>query len=247
MKKRSNYFQNMSKLMLLFVFLGFAPSFYLKFLISDYPFYPDGLPLPHIIHGIILTVWYTFLVLQTQLIQSGRFSQHKQLGMFGVGWAVFVITSTIWVISVFPKRMEHLAQQLQSTVEEVEPGLSFILWLDVFMCVLFVVFLTIAFFKRHQASIHKRLMLFTGLVFIFAATNRMAGSISHITNLDISMPLGLLLLLSLTGSLLLHDYKTIGKILPISLWCFGLYWICVVLSFVISVTEYGKIIYSGSI
>lgn len=237
MKTQSLYFRNMSRTLLLLVFLGFAPSFYLKFLLDNNSFYPDGLPLPHVVHGIILTVWYAFLVLQTSLIQSNRYRLHQRLGWFGAGWAVLVVASTVWVISLFPKRMEHLAQQLQTTVEEIEPGLSFILWLDVFMCLLFVGFLTTAIVKRNEAAIHKRLMLYTGLVFIFAATNRMAGSITSITGLDISMPLGLLLLVSLTGSLLLHDRKTHGKIMGVSWWCFGLYWVSVVLSLVISSSD----------
>ncbi|TPV32776.1 hypothetical protein FJ651_10700 [Paucihalobacter ruber] len=229
----------MSRIMLVFVFLGFAPSFYLKPLIGDYPFYPDGLPWPHIIHGIILTVWYVLLVLQTGFIQSNRIQIHQKLGWFGASWALLVVASTVWVIFLFPNRMIKLANQLQSTVEEVEPGLAFILWLDVFMCLLFIAFLSMAILKRNQPAIHKRLMLYTGLVFIFAATNRFAGIISHLTDLPLSMPLGLLILLVLTGSLLFHDRKTQGRILPVSWWCFGLYWVASVLSMVISNTNWG--------
>lgn len=228
--------------MLLFVFLGFAPSFYLKPLIGEYPFYPNGLPIPHLVHGFILTVWYIFLLIQTSLIQASRVSFHKRIGWFMVVWAAFVLASTVWVISVFPNRMKTLAQQLQSTVEEVEPGLSFILWLDVFMCLLFLSFFIIAIYKRNKSAIHKRLMLYTGLVFIFAATNRLAGSIGFLTGLNISMPLGLLILLSLTTSLLFHDRKAYGKILPISWWCFGLYWLAIILSLAISTTSWGNII-----
>jgi len=75
----------MSRILLLLVFLGFAPSFYLKFLLDNNSFYPDGLPLPHVVHGIILTVWYVFLVLQSSLIQSNRYSLHQRLGWFGAG------------------------------------------------------------------------------------------------------------------------------------------------------------------
>jgi hypothetical protein len=239
MKRNSKYFQNMSRIMLLFVFLGFAPSFYLKPLMGDYHFYPDGLPIPHIIHGIILTAWYVLLTMQTSFIQTNRIRIHQKFGWFAAFWALLVIISTIWVIFLFPKRMINLAHQLQSSVEEVEPGLAFILWLDVFMCVLFVAFLIIAIVKRHQPAIHKRLMLYTGLVFIFAATNRLAGIISHLAELNISMPLGLLILLALTASLLIHDRNVHGKILPVSWWCFGLYWIASVLSMFISNTEWG--------
>jgi hypothetical protein len=239
MKRRSRYFQSMSRIMLLFVFLGFAPSFYLKFLVNDYYFYPDGLPVPHIVHGIFLTVWYVLLVIQTGLIQKSRFEMHQRLGWFSTGWAALVVASTVWVISVFPKRMENLAQQLQSTVEEVEPGLSFLLWLDTFMCLLFVAFLVTAIVNRKQSDIHKRLMLFTGLVFIFAATNRMAGTVGQLTGLNIGMPLGLLILIALTSSILFHDRKAHGKILPISWWCFSLYWLSIALSMAISSTQWG--------
>lgn len=232
----------MTNIMLLFVFLGFAPSFYLKFLIGDYSFYPDGLPWAHIIHGVILTVWYVFLAVQTSLIQSHRVHLHQRLGWLGAGWAVLVITSTVWVISIFPNRMKILAQQLQSSVEEVEPGLSFILWLDVLMSILFIAFLTTAIARRSKPDIHKRLMLYTGLVFIFAATNRMAGSIGQITGSNIGMPLGILILLALTASLLIHDRKTHGKILPVSWWCFGLYWLAIAMSILISGTPWGEAI-----
>lgn len=243
MKSRTSYFHNMSRIMLLFVFLGFAPSFYLKFLVDEHYYYPNGLPLPHIVHGIILTVWYALLVIQTGLINTNRIQQHQRLGRFGIAWAALVIASTVWVISVFPKRMENLAQQLQSTIDEVEPGLSFLLWLDTFMCLLFVAFLITAVAKRKQSDIHKRLMLFTGLVFIFAATNRMAGSIANITSMNIAMPLGVLILLLLTTSLLFHDRKTLGKVLPVSWWCFSLYWISVALSMALSASPWGNSVF----
>lgn len=240
MKSKTTYFQNMSRIMLALVFLGFAPSFYLKALVEEQFYYPDGLPVPHMIHGFILTIWYIFLVIQTNLIQTRRIALHQRLGRFGVVWATFVLSSTIWVISVFPNRMNILATQLQSTVGEVEPGLASILWLDVFMSLLFIVFLITAIIKRNQADIHKRLMLYTGLVYIFAATNRLAGTIGEITGVSmIIMPIGALILLMLTASLLVHDRRMYGKILPVSWWCFGAYWAFTILSQVISNTAWG--------
>jgi len=243
MEVRSKYFHYMSRIMLLFVFLGFAPSFYLKPLMGEYFLYPNGLPFPHIVHGCILTIWYVFLVVQTGFIRSDRYQLHQKAGWFGAFWAVMVVASTLWVIAVFPARMKSLAEQLQSAVEEVEPGLAFILWLDIFMCILFVVFLTVGIISRHRPQIHKRLLLYTGLVFIFAATNRLAGTIGYLSGLEISMPLGLLILLSLTASLLVHDRQSYGRILPVSWWCFGLYWMATVLGFVISNTSWGAAIF----
>jgi len=244
MKNRSNYFYIMFWILLILVFIGFAPSFYLKPLISEHPFYPDGLPGSHIVHGVILTLWYIFLVVQSGWVNYNKVHIHRKLGWIGVTWAVLVVSSTVYTVSLFPERMVALAQQLNSTVEEIEPGLVSILWLDVFMCLLFVVFFTLAVLQRNKPDIHKRLMLYTGLVFIFAATNRVAGILGYLTGSDISFILGFLLLLALTVSVLFHDYKTKKRILPISWWCFGLYWLAIVLSIIITETAFGSIILS---
>ncbi len=239
---RSNYFYTMFWILLVLVFLGFAPSFYLRPLVTEQPFYPDGLPNPHRVHGIILTIWYIFLVVQSGWIKYNKVHIHRKLGWFGVTWAVLVLFSTAYTVSIFPERMVVLAQQLNSTVAEIEPGLVSILWLDVFMSLLFVVFFILAILQRNNPDIHKRFMLYTGLVFIFAATNRVAGTIGYLTFSSITPVLGSLLLLSLTASVLVHDYKTRKRILPVSWWCFGLYWLAIVLSMVIGETSVGAII-----
>jgi hypothetical protein len=242
MKKHSDYFYTMFWILLMLVFIGFAPSFYLKPLVPEQPLYPDGLPNPHVIHGIILTIWYIFLVVQSGWIKYKKFHIHRMLGWFGAAWAALVLASTIWVITVFPDRMEQLAQQQNSTVDEVEPGLISILWLDIFMCALFIGCFTIAIIKRNQSVIHKRLMLYTGIAFIFAAVFRVGGITSYLLDSNVGMLFSLLILVSLTVSLLIHDYKKLGKIQPVSWWCFGLYWLAIVLSNVIAETAFGSII-----
>jgi len=244
MKDRPRYFYTMFWILLVLVFFGFAPSFYLKHIAPEQPLYPDGLPNPHILHGVILTIWYIFLVVQSGWINYNKIHIHRKLGWFGAAWAVLVLASTIWVITVFPDRMEQLAQQQNSTVDEVEPGLISILWLDIFMCALFVGCFTIAIIKRKQPVIHKRLMLYTGIAFIFAAVFRIGGIASYLLDSDVGMLLSLLILVSLTVSLLIHDYKKHGKIQPVSWWCFGLYWLAIVLSNVIAETAFGSIILS---
>jgi hypothetical protein len=112
MKARSDYFFIMNCLFLALVFLGFAPSFYVKFLVPDQPFYPQGLPVLYIFHGIVLTVWYVFLVFQSGLIRSNKLVIHRKTGWFGAFWAVLVLGSTLWVIQFFPGRMEQLASDL---------------------------------------------------------------------------------------------------------------------------------------
>lgn len=242
MESRSNYFHIMFWIMLVLVFIGFAPSFYLKTLVPEQPLYPDGLPNAYIFHGITLTIWYIFLVLQSGWIKYRKIQIHRKMGWFGAFWAVLVLASTIWVITVFPDRIEQLAQQQNTTVDDVEPGLISILWLDIFMSALFISCITIAIIKRGHSIMHKRLMLYAGISFIFAAVFRVGGIISYLGAGGVGMVVSLLILLALTVSLLIHDYQKLGKIQPVSWWCFAVYWLSFVLSNVIAETSLGSIV-----
>jgi hypothetical protein len=238
--QRSNYFYGISIAFLLIVFFGFAPSFYLKFLVGDQEYYPEGLPVPHMVHGFILTTWYVFLVLQTRLIQSRRAKVHMQLGWFGVSWSVLVVLSTCWVISVFPARMQWLAEKMNSSVDHVEPGLASILWMDVFMTIMFIVCIAGGIINRKKPAIHKRLMLYSGIAYLFAATYRIGGNLSYETKIPILGITGTLTLLLLTGSLFWHDWKRFGKILPVSWQCFIAYWILTIGAKMVGNTAWGK-------
>jgi hypothetical protein len=242
MESRPSYFHIMFWIMLVLVFIGFAPSFYLKTLAPEQPLYPDGLPNAYIVHGITLTIWYIFLVVQSGWIKYRKIQTHRKMGWFGAFWAVLVLASTIWVITVFPDRIEQVAQQQNTTVDQVEPGLISILWLDIFMCFLFVGCIIIAIIKRNQAVTHKRLMLYAGIAFIFAAVFRIGGIVSYLGAGAVGMVVGLLILVALTVSLLIHDYQKLGKIQPVSWWCFAVYWLSFVLSNVIAETSLGSII-----
>lgn len=236
----SSYFKIMSWVFLGLVFVGFAPSFFLKFLVDDQPFYPNGLPIPYIFHGLILTAWYILFVVQTTLIQNRNLSLHRKMGVFGAIWALFVLASTFWVISLFPGRMAELALDLGKTVDDVEPGLSGILWLDFFMSLLFAAFVSLGISERKKPEKHKRLMFFAGLVFLFAAVFRVGGIIGLLGGFSLGPFLGLGILLTISISLLFHDRIKLGKVLPLTWGCFGFYWLGVILSFVLGESAWGK-------
>lgn len=235
----SSYFKIMSWIFLSLVFIGFAPSFFLKFLVDDQPFYPNGLPLPYIIHGLVLTIWYVLMVFQTTLIQKRNLRLHRKMGFFGAIWAFLVLASTLWVISLFPPRMAELANHLGKTIEEVEPGLAGILWLDFFMSLLFVGFMGLGISERKNPDIHKRLMFFSGLVFLFAAVFRLGGIIGLLAGFDAGPILGIGILILISISVLFHDKVKLGKVLPLTWTCFGLYWLAVILSFALGEMEWG--------
>jgi len=228
------------RIFLALVYIGFAPSFYLNFLVDDHPLYPRGLPWAYIVHGVVLTGWYLLFVVQSSLIVSGNRALHRRLGYLGAVWAVGVLATTWWAVRMFPNRMQELALETGQTVAEVEPGLAGILWLDVFMSLLFLGFVAGGTLHRSRPREHKRLMLFAGLAFLFAAVFRVSGMVGHLTGLAFGPLLGLLLLVVLWLSVLIHDRRAEGRVLAVTWTAFGLYWVAVVSSFLLGGSSWGE-------
>lgn len=64
----------------LIVFVGFAPSFYLKNVIHA----PPPLSVLTVTHGVIYTAWMVLFIAQVWLIDAGKPAIHRQLGILGV-------------------------------------------------------------------------------------------------------------------------------------------------------------------
>lgn len=73
-------------LVLVIVFAGFAPTFYLKGLFGTAPL--TNLLLAH---GLVMSTWIALLVVQTALVESGRTNLHRRLGVVGAGVAVLLV------------------------------------------------------------------------------------------------------------------------------------------------------------
>ncbi len=73
-------------LVLVIVFAGFAPTFYLKGLFGTPP-------LSNLLfaHGLIMSTWIALLVVQTALVEFGRTDLHRRLGVAGAGVAVLLV------------------------------------------------------------------------------------------------------------------------------------------------------------
>src|SRR5262245_13474356 len=72
--------------LLLIVAIGFARTYYLKFLF-DVP--PLGV-LIHL-HGVLMTMWVALFVTQIWLVSSNRVRVHQRLGYFGIFLAILII------------------------------------------------------------------------------------------------------------------------------------------------------------
>lgn len=239
-RRKDTYFNWISRIFFFLVFLGFAHSFFLKFLSGEDFFYPGGLPIFHISHGIILTVWYGLFMIQTQLVHIRKTKFHRKLGYFGAFWAILVLGSTLIVIHKFPQRMVELSQRSGLPIEEFEAGMEGLLWQDFFMCILFLGFISLGILHRNQPAIHKRLMFFGMLVFLFAAANRMGGRLAHDTGIEQLFFIAPAILVLLSSSILWYDWKTARKIYPVSWIGFVLYWGCTFLASYLGELESAK-------
>ncbi|MCW5898488.1 MAG: hypothetical protein KIT10_04380 [Flavobacteriales bacterium] len=238
---RSAFFPVAHAILLLIVLLGFMPSFLLRSLfpqpaVLDMPVLP-GL---FVVHGIILLLWYVLLLVQPMLIRSGRADLHRRLGLAGAALAVAVMVSTVLMVLRFPTRMVALSAERGVPVEELEPGLNMILWLDLFMLLLFVGFFAAAMAQRNKPQAHKRYMFFAGVALVFAATGRIGGQVSAALGMDVGIPLGLLIMLGLTTSLLVHDRTSLGRVTRTSWVCFGTYWVATLLSMAAGMADEGE-------
>ena len=80
------FFSGMALLMLVTVFVGFGPTYYLAGVFRA--------PLPSLIihlHGAAFSCWVLLLITQTSLVLAGRVDIHRRLGMAAFGLACLMV------------------------------------------------------------------------------------------------------------------------------------------------------------
>jgi hypothetical protein len=93
------FFPGIAWLMLIIVFVGFAPTYYLAGLVRA--------PLPATIvhvHGALFSCWILLLIAQTSLVAAGRVNIHRRLGIAGFTLACLMIIAGVWVATEFLAR-----------------------------------------------------------------------------------------------------------------------------------------------
>ena len=150
------FYSRMAIMLIAVVFIGFAPSFYLKGIVPAYPRPNPTLPPAVLFHGLTFTLWMILLVLQTQLIATRRVETHMKLGKAAMFVAIALLPimylTAVWGVA----RQSH---------PPFTDGLN---WTAIPLAVIptfgFLVYQ--AWRRRKQAQWHKRLML--GATIIFA-------------------------------------------------------------------------------
>lgn len=151
-------------LLVAFAFVGFS-RFYLHG--RSYP----GRPIPEpikllvIAHGVSMSLWLLFLVLQTTLISVRNVKLHMRLGMFGAGLAVAIVVLGVW-LAIMSARVTPPEARIWSMTPKQFMAVPMI------SVLVFGAMVGIAIWKRKKPAIHRSMIISATLVTMSAAVSR---------------------------------------------------------------------------
>lgn len=191
------FYGRMALAIIIAIFIGFAPSFYLFQMVS-YPRPNPPLTALTITHGLAATAWLAIFYTQVRLVAAKRRDIHRQLGVWGMALALLILPI------IYFTAMEAIPRGLHPPIIDAEswsavpllqiPPMAFLLWMG--------------WRNRMDPQAHKRFMLVFTLCMVEPGIGRwpifppvMAGHVaSNILAFAFIIPL------------ILWDRKTIGHL-----------------------------------
>lgn len=157
------FYVGMSIAMVITVFAGFAPTYYLRPYFNTAPL----MPLLHL-HGLVFTSWLVLFVTQTMLVAAHRTDIHRRLGVAGGVIAVLMVLIGVTTAVV---RAKQGATPL--------PGISPLAFLVIPLGDMFVFPILVAagLYFRRRPDVHKRLMMLATVSILSAAVARLPFAI----------------------------------------------------------------------
>jgi hypothetical protein len=142
----------------LVVFSGFARTFFLNGYLAHFPL--TGLL---VLHGLVMTLWFTLFLVQVRLVASHRTAVHRRLGVLGAVLALLVLAVGT-TVAIVGARAGHAPPG-------APPALVF-LAIPIGDMVMFAALVGTALWMRRRPEYHKRLMLLATLGILTAAIAR---------------------------------------------------------------------------
>lgn len=195
------FYSRMALFMVAIVFLGFAPSFYLRGLVHV-PRPNPTLPASVLIHGSLFTLWMLVFVAQTQLVAAGRRDLHRKLGKasFVLALAIIPLMYLVGVWQVSRANQPPFTDPLNWTVVPLLgiPIYAYLLW--------------IGWSRRRESTTHKRAMLCAALMLMDPAIGRFPIGPPMLAVFGATSALALATYIPLV----LHDRKLMGRVHPVT-------------------------------
>jgi hypothetical protein len=146
------FFVVMASAVIVTVFAGFAPTFYLR---GSFTQTRPMSVLLHV-HGIVFSAWVSFFLIQTLLIARGSRRLHQRFGWIGAGIAAAMV---ILVTAA-------MVEQLRRVHGFPPPPLA--LALSIFDIIVFTTLVGAALYYRKRPDWHKRFMLSSTIILLGA-------------------------------------------------------------------------------
>jgi hypothetical protein len=179
-RQGDGFFFWVSAALLAILVLGFTPTLYLR------PAF-DVEPIPGYlyVHGIVLTAWFVWLMVQTSMVRIGRTATHRRLGVIGacIG-AACVVAGPLATFGV-ASRVNALGVGWDADMSAAVPALgvegvsviefvSVIFWGNLVAILVFAALLTTAVLERRNPDAHKRYMILASILLIGPAIARIS-------------------------------------------------------------------------
>ena len=120
-------------------------------------------------HGVVLTLWCAMLVVQAQLVRTGRRRLHKQIGKISYALAPALVLVTMSFV--------HYRVSGPLTVIPMLPAsVLYFLALTLNALVAFAVLYGLAIYHRHTPPLHGRFMLATAFPLFSPVTDRLIAA-----------------------------------------------------------------------
>jgi len=207
------FFTTMVVAMALFVFIGFAPSYFLKPLLGGLVTgreVPPLTPLVHL-HAAVGSAWMLFLIWQANLIRGKQHQRHMRNGLVGAGLALAVVIVGLAAAITAGQAGRH-PPGWTSTAFLMMPFAS---------ALLFGAYVAAALWWRRKPDYHKRLMLIATIVLLLPAGARISTYFFK-GILPPGPPGGLLLTDLFFAALVIYDLRKQGRLHPATLWGGGI-------------------------
>jgi len=160
------FYSGMAVAMAATVFIGFAPTFYLRFYFHAATVSGQtSLTRLAQLHGALFSSWVVLFIVQTSLVAKHNVAMHRRLGIAGV------LLAAVMVVVGVTTAIKAAARGA------VPPGANPLGFLAIPAgdMLMFSIFVAAAFFWRRNREAHKRLMLLAYISIVAAAVARLPG------------------------------------------------------------------------
>jgi hypothetical protein len=159
---RSSFFVYVSATLAAAVFVGFAPTFYLRSWFTT-----SALPSSLVaVHGVVFSLWMVLLGVQVALVRAHRRDLHRKLGVAGAALAALMVSVAI------PTPVAQAKRFFAVGFPPAFPPMGVMFALSECGILVFITLVGAALYFRRRVDIHKRLMVLATIEIALAGVDR---------------------------------------------------------------------------